>query len=370
MSIDLGDMDDGTQHGASHLLARGAVDDVRADRRIMSALDDFFLDDDARLDDRLRSGLADMLRAMFDAVEGGLRQHAARLLARPETQSTATMLTDAPMVVHATLDRKGLLDDRELMRELLSRAGEQRLGEQLPGAAPERSDLPSLLVRLAAHPDGIVAAAATATMMADARRRAFGEPDMPIRSDLPAELHHRLVWTVAAVLRDRFGAGEAGGAAVDHALTEAALRSLAAHDEGERLEAAAMRLASAIGATGEELATLLVEAIDDRRLALFTALLAQALGCGYDVMREIVLDPVSDRLWLALRAAAIDRADIARIGLALCDADPRRDVDAFADKLDAIAATAPEPAIAALATARLHHDFRRAVIALAQGRPT
>ena len=78
----------------------------------------------------------------------------------------------------------------------------------------------------------------------------------------------------------------------------------------------------------------------------------------------------SDRLWLVLRVARLDRDDIARIGLALCDADPRRDVDGFADRLDAIAGIAPEAAAEALATARLHHDFRRAVIALAQGKRT
>ena len=371
MSIDQGDMDDGTHGGASHLLARGAVDDVRADRRIMSALDDFLLGDEARLDDRLRSGLGAMLAGILGAVEGELRQHAARLLGSGGAPRTAAALAGDPLVVHSALTQPTLLDDRALLRELLARAGEQRLGEQLPGGAPDPRDRPSLIVKLAAHPDGVVAAAATAAMVADARRRSFGEPDVPVRSDLPAELHHGLVWRTAAVLRQHFGTGgDATGPALDRALTDAALRSLAAHDEGDRVEAAAMRLASALGATADELATLLVEAIDDRRLALFTALLAHALGSGYDVMREIILDPASDRLWLVLRVARLDRDDIARIGLALCDADPRRDVDGFADRLDAIAGIVPEAAAEALATARLHHDFRRAVIALAQGKRT
>lgn len=369
MSSNRGDRDDGTPRDASQLLARGADDDVRADRRIMAALDDFLIDDGARLDDRLRSDVATLLCGLVDAVEAELRQYAARQLAGRGFDALSTAMAGKAPIVHAGLDRAWLLEDRVLLRELLARAGERRLGEELAGMATERGDRASLLVRLTTHADGVVSAAAAATMVADARRRSSGEADLPMRSDLPAELHHRLVWRTAAVLRDRFGPmSDVGMVVLDRALTDAALRSLAAHDEGDRLEAAVMRLAAALGATGDELAGLLVESIDDRRLSLFTALLAHGFGSSYDAMREIILDPGSDRLWLVLRVVALGRTDIARIGLAICDADPRRDVEAFAERIDAIVAISPSEAAEALATARLHHDFRRAVIALAKGR--
>ncbi|MCP5979030.1 hypothetical protein NL364_31520, partial [Klebsiella pneumoniae] len=75
-----------------------------------------------------------------------------------------------------------------------------------------------------------------------------------------------------------------------------------------------------------------------RRLILFIAILGRAVDLDFTGARAIVLEPEGDRLWLALRAAALDRPTIARIALALADADPRRDIDIFAEELDAIAA--------------------------------
>ena len=149
-------------------------------------------------------------------------------------------------------------------------------------------------------------------------------------------------------------------------IVEAAQRSLAAHDEGERPEALAVRLAIAIDARADELATLLIGALGDRSLNLFVALLGRAVDLDYDGARAIVLEPEGDRLWLALRAAGLDRATIARIALALADADRRRDIERFADDLDDIAAMPVSTARSALAPLTLHHDLRLAIDALAR----
>lgn len=365
MSIDLSDRNDGAAIGASQLLARGAADDVCADRRVSAAIDDFFVEEQARLDDRVRAALAESLVGITAAIEAELRQHAGRLLIGRAEPELANRLVSDPPTVHTALTRAGLLRDDELMRELLARVRQEILCEALSPVAPDDPDTPSFVARLVGSPDGIIAAAATALLAADARRRAGIEPHAAMRSDLPAELHHRLVWWAAAAVRQSLPASPA----LDRALTEAALRSLAAHDEGDRLEAAAMRLAAAIGAQSHELPGFLIEALGDRRIALFVALLAHALGFGYALARDIVLDPVPDRLWLVLRAVALDRAAIAAIGLALCEADPRRDVEGFADQLDSIAAIAPEEARTALAALSLHPDFRAAVLELARAQP-
>ncbi len=362
MSIDPSHVNDGTAYGASQLLARGAADDVCADRRVMAAIDDFFVAETARLDDRVRGGLAEAIARLTSAIEGELRQYAARLLIGRGEPELAERLVNDPLMVQAALRQAGLLQDGELMRELLARVRQEVLGEALFPAAPDDPDRPSLVARLVGSPDGVVATAATGLLAADARRRAAIDTGGAPRSDLPAELHHRLVWWTAAALRSLVLSPPS--AALDRALTEAALRSLAAHDEGDRLEAAAVRLAAAIGAQPHELPDLLVESLGDRRVALFVALLAQALDFSYDVTRDIVLDPIADRLWLALRAAALDRAAIAAIGLALCEADPCRDVEAFADQIDAIMAVSPDDARQALSTLSLHPDFRQALMAL------
>ena len=157
-------------------------------------------------------------------------------------------------------------------------------------------------------------------------------------------------------------------AVLDRALIDAAMRSISSHDEGDRLEAVATRLAAALDPHADELAPLLVEALADRRLSLFVALIAHALGLDYADAREIVLDHKADRLWLVLRALELDRESIARIGLALSEADPRRDLDSFAEGLDGIAAIPSTAARAALAPLLLlHPDYRGALLALARG---
>ncbi|MDY7522670.1 DUF2336 domain-containing protein [Sphingomonas sp. 10B4] len=369
MSIERRDIDDGAQAGAMALLARAAAADGRADSRLRGAIDDFYLSDHARLDDRTRLAMGRVLDDLALGVEAALRGHAARLLAARAVPHLADALGRQSPATRDRLIGSGLMRDPDLMRELFGRVRQDLLADALPSEAPEDPDRASLLPRLVGAADGVVAAGAMALLSAESRRRIPLPPGQPLSTELPAELHHRLVWWVAAVLRERFGDGAPDALAqLDRALSEAALRSIAAHDEGERLEAVALRLAAALDPQADEFAGLLVEALADRRLALFIALLAHAMGIDYDDAREIVLDPGADRLWLLLRALELDRQSIARIGLALSEADPARDIDRFADGLDVITAIDPVLARQALAPLLLHRDYRAALVALGRGR--
>lgn len=367
MSIERRDRDDGTPRGATALLARAAAADLRADERLRGAIDDFLLPDAARLDDRMRSALATTLDGLVSGVALGLRGHAARLLASRDAAALGDALRGDAMPILGRLVVAGMLRDDDMMRELIGRVLQDGLADALPVEAPDDPDRASLLPRLVQSSDGVVATSALALLAAESRRRLPASPGQPVSSELPAEVHHRLVWWITAALRERFvsAAGDAA-AMLDRALAEAALRSIAAHDEGERLEAAASRLAVALDPSAAELPGLLIESLADRRLSLFVALLGHALGLDYGDAREIVLDPAADRLWLLLRALELDRTAIARIGLALSDADPRRDLDQFADLLDGIAALDPASARHALAPLTVHRDYRAAVTALAR----
>ena len=328
--------------------------------RLSATIDDFFLPDDARLDDRTRLTLATVVRAIIGAIEGDIRRDAARVLSGWAEDGAADALTAAQGQALDRLLASRVLRDRSLMEELIGRVRQDLLAEALPTAVCE-PDQPSVVVRLTDVGDGVVASAASALLAAQSRRRAANDLGVAAGSELSADNHHRLVWWTAAAIRE--GAGD--NALVDRAIEEAALRSLAAHDEGDRLEALATRLAIAVDARPSEVPTLLVDILGDRTLALFIAVLARAIGFDYAQMRRIVLDPDGSHLWLALRAVQLDRAAIARIGLSLADADPVRDVEAFADRLDEIAATEQEVAQAALAPLAAHPDLRRALADLA-----
>ncbi|RYD95562.1 MAG: DUF2336 domain-containing protein, partial [Sphingomonadales bacterium] len=336
--------------GAGRLLARAAAAEVRAYRGLTVAIEDFFLPEDARLDERTRSGLSGLLRGLVETVEGEVREHAVRLL-HGRGESRLVVALNDPTSIFARLGQSGLLRDPDLMVELIARVRQELLGAALPMHAPDDPERPSLINRFVQHPDRVVASGAMAVLIAESRRRTSPDAGQFTRTDLPAELHHRLVWWVAAALRERVGEG---GDALDHALSEAAQRSLAAYDEGDRLEATAMRFAAAIDAQPQELSGLLVESLADRRIVLFIALLGHALGAPYTLARDIVLDPGAERLWLALRALDLRREAIAQIGYALCEADPRRDLEDFADTLDTITQVSAQAAREALAPLKLH----------------
>ncbi len=344
-------------------VARAEAARVRAEARLTGTIADYFLDADARLDDRTRLMLAHVLGAIVGAIEWDIRRHAARLLAgNGATRAGEDILKAGAGTVVERLTRAGLLRDEELMDELIARVRHDLIAASLPVEVAE-PDEASLLVRLAGVPDSVVASAASALLAAESRRRVANEQGSAGGSELPAELHHRLVWWVAAAIRDGL---RRTTRETDRAITDAAQRSLAAHDEGERPDAVATRLAGALDARPNELAAVLVEAIGDRRLSLFVAVLAHALGIAFDQARSITLEPDGDRLWLALRAIDMDRPTIARIGLALSEADPRRNIEQFADALDAIVSVAVEDARASLAPLALNRDFRVALRALAR----
>ena len=101
-------------------------------------------------------------------------------------------------------------------------------------------------------------------------------------------------------------------------------------------------------------------------MSLFVAVLARSIGLDFAEAQALVLEPDGDRLWLALRAAQLDRPTIARVALTLAEADPRRDIEAFADELDRLAVVEPADARLALAPETLQREFRAAIRALAR----
>lgn len=329
---------------------------ARVEPRLAAEITDFFLPDDARLDDRTRLAIARMLTELIGAIEADIRRHAARLLVGRGRDAAAEALATGGGGAIARLTAAGLLRDPELMEEVIARTRGALIADALP-PTDEVDERPSLLLRLADLPDGVVAAAAQALLAADSRRPGSG-------SELTAELHHRLVWWIAAAIRDPGNRDPL----VDRAIADAAQRCLFAHDEGERPEALAARLAAAIDPLPAEVPPLLVEALGDRRLTLFVAILARALRLDVDVARALVLEPEGERLWPALRAIGMERADIARVALSLADADPRRDIELFADRLDAIAAISPDAAHEAIGPLALPRDFRFAIKALGDSR--
>lgn len=351
------DQDQPEDTGAFAALAdRARAAWIAADTRLTETVGDLHVTDDARLDDRTRARLMNALSALVDGVEATIRIDAARRLAQQGlTTAAEALLTNGQQALPRLL-AAGLLRDPALMEEVIAHVRLQILAELLPTDFTE-ADAPSLVVRLSELADQSVAVAARALLVADSRSR-----DIDSAPILTAEIQHGLGWRVAAAIR---GAGPDADA--DRALVHAVQAMLAAHDESKGSPRAAERLAGAIDARADELPALLLESLGDQRPWLFVAVLAQASRVDADQVRAALIWADDERLWLLLRAVGLDRTAIAHIAVALAEADPKRDIERFADGLDALLAISPDEARHALSPFTLHRDMQAAMRALARG---
>lgn len=360
MSIDPADPREASA-AAILLLDHVAAAERAGHRRLRAAAEHFHLPDDARIDDRTAARLGEAMRASVDGVDAVVRDHAIRLLTARGQAAVAQGLRAAGSPFDRVV-RAGVFRDPTLFGELFARVRLDAIAQGLPMMATGTGDGPTMVARLAQSSDRLVAAAAVAMLAAQARRGSVVE-GVPAAVELARPLHARIAWWVAAALRDMAGAGEQI-ALLDAALAESVRRAVEPQAELVPLEVAAMRLAQAIEPQGEEVSALLAEAIGDGRLILFTALVARASGLAFERARDLVIDTDGARLWVVLRALAVDRATIARIGFALAEAEPVRDIEGFADRIDIIMEVAPEAARIALAPMALDADYHAAMLAL------
>jgi hypothetical protein len=336
---------------AAHLL-------VEAARRHAVALDDLFLPDAHRLDERLRTTVRALLGKYVRVLETDLR---AALLDDPAVAGNEALAASLS-AVHVQialplLERTEALRDLDLIAVLARRAEEHRF---MGGAAADGS----LLTELVGDSDPAVSAQAMAALVAQSRRfDRFREPVLA-RTELPADLQHRLVWTIAASLRaymvERHGFAPA---AADRALAAAAARLLAGYDEGDTLEARAARLAQVLAHAGRLSDAMIVRAIEEGNLPLFAALLAARTGIAAASIWDIAIDGIVAGAALLMRAAEIDRDAAAQILIRLLDrapGAPLREAE-LEGQVNLYDVTAPDEARDALALWRLDPAYRAAL---------
>lgn len=314
-------------------------------RRLADAATDLFVDPLHRISDRIRATASAMVDDLVDDIERMMR---ARL--SPEFQGLLGVRLDAVAV--PLLRETRLLADPPLIAAVMRRAEASVLADRV-APARDGSGLPL------DDPDHGVAADAAALLVAEARRLdRFGAPVLPF-DDVAAEVAHRLVWRIAAVLRHYLRESEEiEGAAVDKALAEAAVAVLGVHDEGQALDAIAMRLASRLRANDRLDGRLLAGWLEAGQVAAFNAGLAFIAGLPNEEVWHIVADPADGRLALALRAAGVGREPAAAILLMLlpANADASAEIDLYnacdADEAaDALAPLTTDPDLRAASDA-------------------
>jgi uncharacterized protein (DUF2336 family) len=293
-----------TRSDAARLLLAAARE------RFAVAATDLLLPDQARLTEWQRLTAAGLLARLVRSIEDDLR---ARLAVRFEAHEALHAALSSAHVAIALpiLDRAQALRDAELTTLLVRRVEEHRFWKS---RAPARAE--DYLVELVRDRDEAIAAQAMTLVIARSRRfDRFEEPAMG-QVELPAELQHKLVWIVAAALRHYVVQQHQVGA-VDAAVEEAAAAVIAGYDEGDSLEAHAIRLARALNRAGRLDGAALARMIGDGVLPLFIAGLGLLCALDQSAAWEVLADPRGRGPALLLRAAGLARDDAAAIFLAL-----------------------------------------------------
>lgn len=344
MSDDIADTRYGSFLGAEDLLGRAAAAERRVRAATAAAAQDFSVPEAFRLDEATRSGMTALLEEWVEAAERALSDFAT-----PGAGEVLPLLRAA-----------GLLNDWTLTDALIGQVRQDQLGKALPHHASADPGRASLINRFIDHPVPAIAEAARDLLLAGHHK---GNPETE-QQRAPLHLHAKLLWWVASAKREQ--AGAEADMALDEALCAAVRRAIAAAEAfpNEAADAAAMRFAASIGSAPREVPELLVEALRDRRLALFLALFAHAAQIEYADARALVLDRHPARLVLALHAIGAPRDTIAQIGFLLCEADPNRAIAVLADCVDAVGAVDHAQACAVLAALRLDPAYHAARAAL------
>ncbi|WP_315759926.1 hypothetical protein [Sphingomonas sp. Y38-1Y] len=354
MSLDPADLRDGESVDAATLLARAGGAEARLRRSRVHAVRDLLLPDAARLDDRRRASLRTLIRAIVGTIGADIHDHAARRLTdRGESAGARALARVEARHILPPVERR-LGEEMTVATDLIERVTLDLIGEGLPSGLVEASASPFQGTRTLEQ-------RAAALRQAESRR--LSPPDQPpYATDLPAESQAHFTWWIAAAIAQAARPPLIDAqAAVERALAEGAEHSLAQADEGERLEAAAIRLAAVADLRGSALAGAIDHCLAERRIVLLAALLAHAGGTTFEVVRALIAEPADPRLWLLLRAIELPREQVARLGYALSEADHRRDVERFADHLDTLMALSQADAVAAVAPLRLPAAFRAAM---------
>ena len=312
---------------------------------------DLFLPDRLRLTEQQRATIRGLLDKTMRAVEDELRASLAGAFEGNEALHAA--LSSAHVeIAGALLASSPALQEPDLLAMLLRRAEEHRLFVSGGGAA-------TLLLDLVGDHDAEIAGAAMAVLVAQSRRfDRFQEPALA-RTELPADLQHKLVWTVAAALRLYMTRHhQVAPAAADAALTEAAGALLAAYDEGDTLEARALRLVRGIDAAGRLDGEFLTRALLDGSLSLFIAALSIPSGLQPAAIAELLIAE-GDGAVLLLRACGLAREQAAAILLRLGAGAEAR--------LDRFDVTAADEAREALLLWRSDAAYRAAIVRVGEG---
>jgi uncharacterized protein (DUF2336 family) len=310
-----------------------------ARERFSVAATDLLLPETSRLTEWQRLTAAALLGRLVRTVEDALRTSLAASLAHHEALH-ASLSSAHVAIAWPLLERAQVFRDAELGTVLVRRVEEHRFWRT---QRPDSGEADRLLLELIRDEDEAVAAEAMALLIARSRRfDRFQEPILA-QTELPAELQHRLVWMIAAALRQYMVQQHpVSSREADAAIAEAAAAFIADYDEGATLEAVCLRLARRLGQLQRLEDGLFARMLEEGMLPLFVAGIGVRAALDYGSAWEVLSDPRGLGPAILLRAASFERNHAAAIFLILNSRGRMfsgQEGDASADQLEIFEAT-------------------------------
>lgn len=297
---------------------QGREDDARllhaaTRERLAVAAADLAIPERLRLSDWQRSTASALNAKLVRTVEDELRAALLKTEAvRAHDALSAAFGSAHVPIAGPLLERSTAPLDRGLVSALVRRTDEHRRSRGR-GAG----EMP-LLIELIQDQDSHVAEHAMSILIAQSRRfDSFSEP-AAAHTELSAELEHRLVWRVAAALRRYMvDTHTVDPVAADEVIVAAAERLLAAYDEGDALEARAMRLAKRLRETDRLTDGLIERSLSEGSLSMFLAAVAVRTSLSQASAWEILSNPKGRGAVFLLKVAGVERGHAASMLLAL-----------------------------------------------------
>ncbi len=317
-----------------------------------------------RLNEVERIAIRGMYKSLVESIEGELR---ARLLARtdlPDVPEFRASLGAAHVAIAwPAFVRAGFPEDQELAELLVQRGKAYGVMRNLRQNVVTTEN--GRLEALTEHGDAEISRDAMKLLIAESRvNDRFDDPRLG-RADLPTAVDHRLVWTVAAALRE-YGRNwhNLDGWSLDEPITGAVSAMVIEQGENVPLDVIAMTLASQLDQAGMLDEQLLVEALSSARFTLYVAMLAVRAGTSFDIAWEMAAMPDAPTHMILLKSIGIERDAASYLLVTMARAvllDQREAEEIAADWIEVYDVASSDSIDAAMRPWRLGRVYRSAI---------
>lgn len=310
-------------------LAKNRSQAARAE--LAGNIQDFFLHEEARLSERERALMSDILVKLVHEIEMDVRQELAKTIAKVDADMPPLLKllgSDEISIAAPILQQCQALRAEDLIEIIKMRSDEHRMmiamredvtedvADALLDAASD--DVLEALIR---NDDAELSRRAMQYLVAESKRKDRFQEPLLSRDDLPVELAYRMYWWVSAALRKRIlNEFDIPEDVLDEAIEVSAKRALGQQDEVNGAISKANQLVRRLDAVGQLTIEFLIRTLRQQRINVFVAGLALRSGVAFKTAWRIISDRGFESFIVLAKATGIDRNEATVIVLLLAEA--------------------------------------------------